>query len=264
MKKIAFQGEKGAFSEDAATRHFGTGIIPLPCLTFKEVFRAVASAQCAYGVIPIENSQTGSIHQNVDLLLEFNLHVVGEIVLKIHHCLLALRGVRLSQVRTVHSHPQALEQCSQYLGKLKNVEIIPSYDTAGSARHVAEAGLRDAAAVASLRAGTDYGLHVLAKGIENHELNFTRFLFIAKKSVIPPKGGKTSVVFSTKDIPGALFKALSVFALRDINLLKIESRPLRRGPFRYWFYMDFEGSIREERCRNAINHLLEITHFMKV
>jgi prephenate dehydratase len=264
MKKIAFQGEKGAFSEDAATRFFGSGIVPVPCKTFKDVFRSVSSGSSGFGAVPVENSQTGSIHQNVDLLLEFSLHIVGETVLRIHHCLLAARGVRRGELRKIYSHPQALEQCSHYLGRLRNVEIIPMYDTAGSARFVAENRLTDAAAVASLRAGTDYGLHVVDRGIENHELNFTRFLFISKKAVYPPRGGKTSVVFSTKDIPGALFKSLSVFALRDINLLKIESRPLRKGPFKYWFYLDFEGSMREERCQKAIGHLQEITTFMKI
>jgi len=264
MKKIAFQGEKGAFSEDAACHFFKMPVLPVPCRTFKDVFKAVSSGKCRFGVIPIENSQTGSIHQNVDLLLEFNLHIVGELVLRIHHCLLAVKGVRLTDLKKIYSHPQAIEQCSQYLGRFKHTETVPMYDTAGSARFVANNRFRDSAAIASLRAGKDYGLHVLARGIENHEHNSTRFLVVAPKAVYPKKGGKTSVVFSTKDIPGALFKSLSVFALRDINLLKIESRPLRKGPFKYWFYLDFEGSIEEGSCRNAISHLCEITTFMKI
>jgi prephenate dehydratase len=263
-KKIAFQGEKGAFSEDAACHFFRTSILPVPCRTFKDVFKSVSSGKSCFGVVPIENSQTGSIHQNVDLLLEFNLSIIGELVMRIHHCLLAIKGTRLSDLNKVYSHPQALEQCSQYLGGLKRVEILPMYDTAGSARFIAENRTHSTGAVASLRAGKDYGLHVLARGIENHELNFTRFLFVAKKAMHPGKGGKTSIVFSTKNIPGALFKSLSVFALRDINLLKIESRPLRKGPFEYWFYLDFEGSIGEEPCKNAINHLKEITTFVKI
>lgn len=264
MKKIAFQGEKGAFSEDAACRFFDGAIDPVPCKTFKDIFKSVTKGESLFGVIPIENSQTGSIHQNVDLLLEFNLSIVGEIVLRIHHCLLAVKGARMDGLKKIVSHPQALEQCSEFLGKLKNVEAVPMYDTAGSARFVAGNRLKDCAAVASDRAGRDYGLQVLAKGIENHEQNSTRFLFISKKAVYPAKGGKTSIVFSTKDIPGALFKSLSVFALRDINLLKIESRPLRKGPFKYWFYLDFEGSFREEPIQKALAHLQEITAFMKI
>ncbi len=264
MKKVAFQGEPGAFSEDAMIRFFGAKPVAVPCKTFRDVFESVSAGASGCGVIPVENSQTGSIHQNVDLLLEFDLRVAGEIVLRIHHCLLAAKGVRRRDLRKIVSHPQALEQCSHFLGTLSHVEIVPMYDTAGSARFVAENRLKDTAAVASLRAGNDYGLHALEKNIENHELNFTRFLFISRKTVAPPAGGKTSVVFSTKDIPGALFKSLSVFALRDINLFKIESRPLRKGPFKYWFYLDFEGSMREERCQKAIGHLQEITTFMKI
>jgi prephenate dehydratase len=264
MKKVSFQGEKGAYSEDAAWHFFRAAVDPVPCRTFKDVFQSVSAGKSLFGVVPIENSQTGSIHQNVDLLLEFDLHIVGEIVLRIHHCLLAARGVRRSDLKKIYSHPQALEQCSEHLERLGGVDVVPMYDTAGSARFVAENRLRDGAAIASFRAGKDYGLHVLSKGIENHEQNSTRFLFISKKPQYPPKGGKTSVVFSTKDIPGALFKSLSVFALRDINLLKIESRPLRKGPFKYWFYLDFEGSIEEEACKNAIGHLKEITTFVRI
>jgi prephenate dehydratase len=264
MKKVAFQGEKGAFSEDAACRFFSETTVPVPCRTFRNVFESVSRGKCHAGVIPIENSQTGSIHQNVDLLLEFDVKIIGEIVLKIHHCLLANRGVRPAHVRRIFSHPQALEQCSRYLQRLRRVETVPMYDTAGSARFIAEHGVKDGAAIASMRAGRDYGLAVLARGIENHEQNHTRFLAVAPRPQFPPHGGKTSVVFSTKDIPGALFKSLSVFALRDINLLKIESRPLRQGPFRYWFYLDFEGSMREKAIVNAVRHLSEITTFMKV
>lgn len=264
MKTIAFQGEKGAFSEDAAYHFFENGIQPLPMKTFRDVFNAVASGRAGHGIIPIENSFTGSIHQNMDLLLEFNLSVIGEIILRIQHNLLALKGVPLTAVRTVYSHPQALEQCSRFLESLKDLEIIPMYDTAGSAKRISEGSEKDSASIASLRAAKDYGLHVLKKGIENNDQNFTRFLVISTDPVVPGKDAKTSIVFSAKDIPGALFKSLSVFALRDINLLKIESRPLRKGKWRYWFYLDFEGSLKDEACQNALNHLREITSFLKI
>lgn len=264
MRKIAFQGEKGAFSEAAAIKFWKSDIAPVPKKTFDDVFQSVWKGGSDFGIVPIENSQTGSIHQNVDLLLEYSVSVVGEVILRIRHCLLAIPSVRASDIRRIYSHPQALEQCSDFLSRQKNVEIIPMYDTAGSARFVAEKKIKNGAAIASVQAGKDYGLTFLKRGIENHEQNYTRFLVISRQALSPTRHAKTSVVFSLKDIPGGLFKALSVFALRDINLLKIESRPLRRGPWKYWFYLDFEGTMLDPACAHAIDHLGEITRFMKV
>jgi prephenate dehydratase len=263
MKKIAFQGEKGAYSEDAAVSYMH-GIQPIPQKTFRAVFDCVSSGTCDLGIVPIENSLTGSIHQNMDLLLENELSITGEIMLRIHHHLMALKGVKLTQIRRIFSHPQALQQCTDFLESHPEIEPIPMYDTAGSAAFIQENQIRDGEAIASHRASEDYHLNVLKKGIEDTEQNYTRFLIISRTPVIPGKSGKTSIVFSTKDIPGALFKAISVFALRDINLLKIESRPLRSGPWKYWFYLDFEGTMKQEACIHAINHLGEITSFLKV
>lgn len=264
MPKVAFQGEKGAFSEDAAIRFWRSGVSPVPHRTFRDVFESVWKGRCEAGIIPIENAQTGSIHQNVDLLLEYRLSVTGEIILRIRHCLLALPGVRMKDVRRILSHPQALEQCSGFLRSKKGIASVPTHDTAGSAKMISEEKLKDSAAIASARAGQDYGLAVLKRGIENHEQNFTRFLVISKKAGSPTRAAKTSVVFSLKDIPGGLYKALSVFALRDINLLKIESRPMRKGPWKYWFYLDFEGAMLDSQCSRAIDHLGEITTYLKV
>jgi prephenate dehydratase len=264
MPKIAFQGEKGAFSEDAAIRFWRSAVSPSPQRTFRDVFEAVWKGRCDAGIIPIENSQTGSIHQNVDLLLEYNLNVTGEIMLRIRQCLLALPGVRLKDIRKILSHPQALEQCSVFLAGRKGIAAVPAQDTAGSAKMIRENAWKDCAAIASARAGQDYGLAVLKRGVENHEQNYTRFLVISKKPLSPTRAAKTSVVFSLKDIPGGLYKALSVFALRDINLLKIESRPMRRGPWKYWFYLDFDGTMLDARCAHAIDHLGEITTYLKV
>jgi prephenate dehydratase len=264
MPKIAFQGERGAFSEDAAIRFWRSPVSPSPHRTFRDVFDAVWKGRCDSGVVPIENSQTGSIHQNVDLLLEYNLAVTGEIILRIRHCLLAFPGVRMKDIRKVLSHPQALEQCSGFLAGKKGFTVVPTNDTAGSAKIISENKVTDSAAIASSRAGQDYGLAVLKRGIENHEQNYTRFLVISRKPISPTRGAKTSVVFSLKDIPGGLYKALSVFALRDINLLKIESRPMRKGPWKYWFYLDFEGTMLDAHCSHAIDHLGEITTYLKV
>ena len=264
MIKVSFQGEKGAFSELAAVEYWGEDVQPVPQKSFKNVFEAVRDGNSQFGIIPIENSQTGSIHQNIDLLLEFDLAVIGEIILRIHHHLMAPESVPLESIRRVFSHPQGLQQCSDFLESLPDVECIPMYDTAGSAAFLIENKIRDGAAIASLQASKDYGLEVLKKGVENNAQNFTRFLIISPEQTLCPECTKTSIVFSLKDIPGALFKAISVFALRDINLLKIESRPLAQGPWRYWFYIDFEGSLKDEACNNAINHLGEISLFLKV
>jgi len=264
MIQVAFQGERGAFSEDAAYRYFGSDIQPVPCTAFKDVFESVIRGDCSHGVIPIENSFTGSIHQNIDLLLDYHLAVIGEVFLRIHHNLLALQGIPLKSIKKIYSHPQAISQCSRFLDAMPDVDVIPMYDTAGSAKYIREQQKTDSASIASLRAGKDYGLHALKKKIENDPQNYTRFLIMAARPENPGAGGKTSIVFSTKDIPGALFKALSVFALRDINLLKIESRPLRKGPWQYWFYLDFEGSMEEEPCCKAIDHLHEVSSFVKI
>lgn len=264
MIKIAFQGERGAFSEDAAYHFFHKNVNPQPYRKFRNVFESVKTGHCDFGVVPIENTFTGSIHQNVDLLLEFDLSIVGEVILRIKHNLLGIKGSNLKDIKKIYSHPQALEQSSFFLDKLEGVDIIPMYDTAGSAKLVAEKHIKQLASVASLRACKDYRLKVLKEGIESNHQNYTRFVVIAPDAKQLKNGGKTSIVFTTKDIPGALFKALGVFALRDINLLKIESRPLRKGPWKYYFYLDFEGSIAAEPCRNAIRHLGEITIFLRI
>ncbi|KAA3619974.1 MAG: prephenate dehydratase [Calditrichaeota bacterium] len=262
--KIAFQGEIGAYSEQAARSFFQQEIALFPQPTFKKLFQSLASGESEYAVVPIENSLAGSVHENYDFLLEYKLPIVGEIVLHISHNLMAYPGVKKEIIRRVISHPQALGQCRVYLEEWPNLLIEPGYDTAGSAKLVREKKLVDTAAIASKQAAGDYGLEIIAEAIESNHQNYTRFLILAKEAQPPEKGGKTSIVFSTKDIPGALFKSLAVFALRDINLLKIESRPLHGKPFNYYFYLDFEGSLKEEAQKNAINHLKEITAFIQI
>ena len=261
---VAFQGEKGAYSEDAAFLFFDKDINPVPKKDFKLVFESVNSSVCDYGIIPIENSTAGSIHKNYDLLLKNNLKICGELKYRVRHNLMVLQGVKLDQVKRIYSHPQALDQCSEYLESLEEKEIIPTYDTAGSARQISENGEKAAAAIASVRAAKVYNLDIIADAIENNHNNYTRFLVISREHQPFHGTAKTSIVFSMKDIPGALFKALAVFALREINLLKIESRPLPDNPWNYMFYLDFMGHVDDEACHNAINHLKEITTFLKV
>ena len=264
--RVAFQGERGAFSEAASIAHFGAGIEPVPCEEFDDVFHSVANGACDRGMVPIENSLGGSIHRNYDLLLRHDLAIVGEENLRVVHNLLALPDVRLEDLVRVYSHPQGLAQCEGTLEQL-GLERVPMYDTAGSAKYVREQGIRDGAAIASRRAAEVYGLAILMESIEDDPENYTRFLALAREAPPPPPmdvPAKTSLVFAASNVPGSLFKALSVFALRDIDLTKIESRPLKGKPFEYYFYLDFSGTLADPRCLKALDHLAEYASYLRI
>src|SRR5215211_2608511 len=260
--RVAFQGEPGAYSEQAVFNYFGD-VETQPCESFEIVFDSVVSGACDAGLIPIENSLAGSIHQNYDLLLRHDLHIIGEYLLRVQHCLIALPGVQKNEIKKVISHPQALGQCSAYLRGL-GVKAESVYDTAGSVKMLKESGARDTAAIASRRAAEIYGMQILEEGIEDNPENYTRFLAISKTGLQPEGEAKTSIVFTLKNKPGALFKALSVFALRDIDLTKIESRPLQGQPWEYLFYIDFLGAAHEETARKALDHLGEYALMLRV
>jgi len=263
--RIAFQGEPGAFSEAAISAHFSSEqVIPVPCESFELVFKAVAGNTCDLGFIPIENSLAGSIHQNYDLLLRNNLWVVGEHNLRVSHCLIALPGTELKDIKKVISHPQALAQCEGYLHALAGVTVEPVYDTAGSVKMVRDQGDPHVAAIASRRAAELYGMAILADSIEDNPANYTRFLIIAGERIQPGKDAKTSIVFTLRNQPGSLFRALSAFALRDIDLTKIESRPLIGKPWEYSFYIDFFGSEGDEVVTRALAHLAEYALTLRV
>ncbi len=265
--KIAFQGEPGAYSELAAFEHFGSEIETSPCDSFGGVFDAIIHNECSHGMLPFENSLTGSIHRNFDLILRHDVSIVGEYHMKVSHCLLGLSGVQVEDIMVVHSHPQALQQCERSLAKL-GVHTIAETDTAGSARFVKAKSNSATAAIASKRAAEVFGLEILIENLEDNPANFTRFLTLAKEPLLveDPEGGdyKTSVVFSLKNQPGVLFKALSVFALRDIDLTKIESRPIVGKPWEYMFYVDFEGHQKAVNCERALDHLGELTVYLKI
>jgi prephenate dehydratase len=264
---IAFQGEHGAYSEAAAFNHFGPEITTLPCGTFEKVFTTVNDGECTYGLLPFENSLAGSIHRNYDLMLRYDLSITGEYHLRVNHCLIALPGVQITDLRRVHSHPQALAQCETSLTRL-GVERVAESDTAGSARMIKEKNDKAAGALASQRASEVYNLQILAENMEDNPENYTRFLTLSKeqKSGAGVEQGdyKTSVVFSLENKPGALFKALGVFAMREIDLTKIESRPLIGKPWEYLFYIDFAGHIDSSSCARALAHLEEIAPFIRV
>ena len=261
--RIAYQGELGAFSE-AAARLVHADAELVPYRSFEEVFSAVDAGPASYGVLPIENSIGGSIHRNYDLLVEHHLPIVGEVELPVVHHLLALPGVGLADLKRVYSHPQGLAQCERFLRTLTGVEIVATYDTAGSAKMVAEQQLRDAAAIASARAGEVFELVALASGIQDYDDNTTRFLVIGRRPLDDAPADKTTIAFTVPNVPGALFKALSVFALRDVDLLKLESRPLPGRAWEYLFYADVGLARDDLRCARALSHLGEFAPMMRV
>jgi prephenate dehydratase len=259
---IAYQGEPGAFSE-AAARRVDPDARLLPCRSFDEVFDAVQAGTSAYGVLPIENSIGGSIHRNYDLLVERTLPIVGEVELPVVHHLLALPGATLDGLRRVYSHPQGLAQCERFLRTLTGVEIIATYDTAGSAKMVADAGLKDAGAIASARAGEVFGLTSLAASVQDFDDNITRFLVVGPAPLPNRVPDKTSIVFTLPNESGSLFKALSVFALRGISLTKLESRPIQGRPWEYLFYVDLAAARDEVHCTRALAHLGEFAPMLR-
>ena len=271
MMRIAFQGELGAFSQVAAEQLGGKKFTPVPLPAFDAVFAALENGKCDRAVIPIENTLHGSVHENYDLLLRFAPNIQGETFVRIVHNVIAPPHVSFNRIRRVYSHPVALNQCRKFFEKHTKIERIPFYDTAGSVKMIMRDSLRDAGAIASAAAATQYGAVILRRSIEDDPENFTRFFLLSStinkgraQKRDPLKRYKTSVVFTTRNVPGALFRSLSAFALRDLNLTKIESRPLRGKPWEYLFYLDFLGHVDEPACRNALNHLAELADMLKV
>ncbi|CAH8251979.1 unnamed protein product [Arabidopsis lyrata] len=276
--RISFQGIPGAYSETAALKAF-PNCETVPCEQFEAAFQAVELWLVDKAVLPIENSVGGSIHRNYDLLLRHRLHIVQEVHLPVNHCLLGVPGVKKKDIKCVLSHPQALDQCVNSLNNL-GIQRISAKDTATAAQTVSSSGKIDVGAIASVRAANIYGLDILAENIQDDANNVTRFLILAREPMIPrtDRPYKTSIVFSLEEGPGVLFKALAVFALRSINLSKIESRPQRRRPLRvvdgsnngsakyfdYLFYIDFEASMADTRAQHALGHLQEFASFIRI
>lgn len=258
--RIAYQGEPGAYSEAAALL-FSPHTETLPCKTFDEVFDAVLHRRATHGIVPMENSIGGTIHRNYDLLVDHEIPITGEVELDVIHCLQALPGTRIEDVKVVYSHQQALAQCERYLKDL-GVTVEAVYDTAGGAKLVAEQQLRSAAALASRRAAEVFGLEVLQEAVQDYEFNITRFFVIGGAQ--PTDADKTTLVFALPSTPGSLFKALSVFALRDINLSKLESRPIRGRPWEYLFYVDIEARRDDLACARALAQLGEFARWSRV
>ena len=250
-ERIAFQGERGAYSEEAIFSFFKSDVIVSPYQTLFDTFQAVQKKEVDFAVVPVENSLEGSINETYDLLLATDLNVQGEINLRIHHSLIARPEIKIEKIRTVYSHPQALAQCRKYIRDL-GVTPIATYDTAGSVKLIREQKSNGIAAIASARAASIYGMRVLKEGIEDNSTNYTRFFILSFGDVPPTGNDKTSIVFSAKHVPGALFAVLKEFTDKKINLTKIESRPTREKPWEYNFYLDFEGHREDEKCKEIL------------
>lgn len=263
MTTVAFQGERGAYSEEAIYQFFGSKVEPLPCRRFEGIFDATESEKADFGALPVENSTAGSINKAYDLLLDHDLRIWGEVIVRVQHALLAPPGTVLADIKRVRSHPQALAQCERYVSS-HGWTPDTAYDTAGSARDLASAPGPDVAVIASRLAGKLYELEELDYGIEDSVYNFTRFFILSHEEPLPADRNKTSVVFSTRHVAGALHACLGEFADRGISVTKIESRPRRDRPWHYNFYLDFEGHWHDPTCTEALTGLLLKASFVKV
>ncbi len=268
--RVAFQGEPGAYSDEALAGIFGE-VERAPCRTLPQVFRAVEAGEASSGIVPVENSYAGSINETYDLFLTSPLVIVGEVTHPVDHCLLALPGETLGNIERVLSHPQALAQCETFLRE-RGLVAVAEYDTAGSARRVAEERLQRTGAIAGRRAARLYGLAILAESIQTSSRNFTRFLLLAREPAPPAEAAKTSIVFGTANVPGALYRAMGAFARRELNLSKLESRPARdraaapaaESSFEYIFYVDVEAHAALPAMQEALADLRQVTTFLRV
>jgi prephenate dehydratase len=274
--RVAIQGELGSFSHEAAEKMLPRCTV-VPCARSVEVFDRIDKGSVGAAVIPIENTLAGTVAEHADLMLTRDVFIQAEYMLRIVHNVIAMPGVRINALRRVLSHPVALDQCRDFFREHPKIEAVPFYDTAGSVKHVIASQLSDAAGIAGRKAASEYSGNILQSGIEDDKSNFTRFFLIRKLDrgagkkkgtggyhrLIPKGANKTSIVFQVKNTPGALFKSLSVFALRDISLSKIESRPMRGRPWEYVFYVDFLRGD-DDAARNALRHLEEVAEFVKV
>ena len=263
MPCVSFQGVAGAYSEEASFQFFGPEVETHPCRTFGDIFVEVEEGSADYGMLPIENSVAGSVVQSYELLMEHDLRVRAEVILRVRHKLMALPGTQLGDLKRIRSHPQALAQCEHYLAR-RGLEAVPRFDTAGSARDLAASPEPEVGVIASALAAELYGLEILEEGIEDLPFNYTRFFVLGLDDPPRAQRSKTSLIFTTRHHPGALYDSLGEFAKRNINLTKIESRPRRNRPWQYLFYLDFDGHWQDTACEAAVMGLLRRSSFVKL
>jgi prephenate dehydratase len=259
--RIAFQGERGAYSEMAIMLKFPTSTA-IPLKTFYDVFETVKTHRNGIAVVPIENSIEGSVSETYDLLLQDKIYVSGEIFQRINHCLIVNKGYK--NIINVYSHPQALGQCRNYIQRNK-LEPIPAFDTAGAVKFIKENKMMSSAAIASRRAAEIYDMEILDEGIEDKKNNFTRFFVISQQLVEKPSGkDRTSIIFALEHKPGSLYQVLKEFSRKSINLTRIESRPTKETPWEYYFYVDFDGHYNDEKVKLTLNRIKTQTKFFKL
>ncbi|MBN1641531.1 MAG: prephenate dehydratase [Anaerolineae bacterium] len=263
MTTVSFQGIAGAYSEEATRQFFGAQVASLPCHTLTDLFVAVEEGAADYGMLPVENSLAGSVVQAYELLMEHDLRVRAEVILRVRHRLLAVPDTSIADLKRVRSHPQALAQCERYLAR-RGLEAVANFDTAGSARELAEHPDPQTGVIASALAADLYGLQILDEDVEDLPFNYTRFFVLGLDDPPRAQRSKTSLIFTTRHQPGALYDSLGEFAKRGINLSKIESRPRRNRPWQYLFYLDFDGHWQDPPCEAALMGLLRRSSFVKL
>ena len=263
MPRVAYQGIPGANSEIAVRQHFGDDVETHPCQDFINLFSALQADEVDFSLLPVENALAGSVSGAYELLLDHDVRIQAEVILHVHHALLANPDTKLENVTTVRSHPQALLQCERFLQR-HDMESVSWYDTAGAAKDLSESPEPGVAVIAPTLAGELYGLDLLASDIEDERFNYTRFLVMGHGDPEPSDYNKTSIVFATRHRPAALYECLGEFAKRDLNLTKLESRPRRNRPWEPLFYLDFEGHWQEPRCQELLTQLLQLTSFVKM
>jgi prephenate dehydratase len=261
--RVAFQGERGSYSHEACERYFGTRIAVRPLRTLRDVFHAVELGHNVFGIVPVENSYEGSINETYDLLASTTSKVCGETQVRVRHCLIGKSGTGADEITSVYSHPQALAQCARYL-RTHRMEPVPTYDTAGSVKLIKTMRSRKVAAIASRRAAELYSMQIIAEGIEDSGVNYTRFLVLGKKAAPRSGDDKTSIIFGVEHKPGSLYRVLQALSRSGINLTRIQSRPVKNTPWQYNFYVDFYGHVRDKACREALRGLREQSTFVKV
>ena len=262
QQNVCFQGTSGSYSEEALYEYFGPGVVAYPVKEFEDVFIKLKDQNIHYGILPIENSSTGAISESYDLLRKYGLYIVGNMTLKINHNLMAIEGANIEDIKTVYSHPQAFKQCSEFL-KGKNLELILYHNTAVSAEYVRKKGSRTMAAIGSKRAATVNGLRIIKENINNDDNNYTRFIIIGKQIEKNEINDAISIVFSSPNKVGLLYDSLEIFKRNDLNMIRIESRPIVGKPWEYFFYIDFEGDINNIHVKKAINYIQDNSSYFK-
>jgi chorismate mutase/prephenate dehydratase len=260
---VAFQGERGSYSHEACERYFGDRIAVRPLRSLRDVFHSVEIGRNVFGVVPVENSYEGSVNETYDLLATTTSKVCGETQVRVRHCLIGKPGTNAGKITTVYSHPQALAQCAGYL-RAHKMESVPTYDTAGSVKLIKTLRSRNVAAIASRRAAELYSMRIIAEGIEDSGVNYTRFLVLGKRAAPRSGDDKTSIIFGVEHKPGSLYRALRALSRSGINLTKIQSRPVKNTPWQYNFYVDFHGHVRDKACHEALAELRGRSTFVKV